>query len=256
MAAAKTAAPTAPKTPRATKPQTGSEIVKALEVAWSAIVKRHPEVPGVLMITGSGLDGMGARWAHFWRERWMDKNDKTTRPELFIAGERLACGAELTLQSMLHEATHAVAFVREEQDTSRQNRYHNGTFRKIAGELGLEYTPESPDSTIGFSAVTLTDAAKVNYAKEIAALDKAIRTYLPGFEGYASGGGDSSNGGGDGAHRIPGAKRVKTTTSPSRNNIKAVCGCETPRIMRMARSTFEVAPITCGECDATFEESV
>ena len=92
-----------------TKRQTGSEIVKALEGVWREIVKRHPELPDVVMITGSGLDGMGAKWAHFWRERWTDKTDKSTRPELFIAGERLACGAKLTVQSMLHEAAHAIA---------------------------------------------------------------------------------------------------------------------------------------------------
>lgn len=234
-----------------TKRQTGSEIVKALEGVWREIVKRHPELPDVVMITGSGLDGMGAKWAHFWRERWTDKTDKSTRPELFIAGERLACGAKLTVQSMLHEAAHALAHVREIQDTSRQGRYHNKEFVKCANELGLDYAHEGPDKVIGFSAVTLTEEGEARYAKVIEKLDTAIKTYLPGFEGYVTTGGDGSNGG-DGAHRIKGVKRTPIA-GPSRNNIKYVCQCETPRIMRMSKKTFEEAPVMCGACGKDFE---
>lgn len=236
---------------KSAKRQSGSEIVKALEGVWTEIVKRNPELPEVVMITGSGLDGMGAKWAHFWRERWTDKTDKSTRPELFIAGERLACGAELTVQSMLHEAAHALAHVREIQDTSRQNRYHNKEFVRCAQELGLDYTHEKPDATIGFSAVTLTEEGKTAYAKVIEKLDTAIKTYLPGFESYVTTGGDGSNGG-DGAHRIKGVKRTPIA-GPSRNNIKYVCQCETPRIMRMSRKTFEEAPVMCGACGKDFE---
>lgn len=249
---AATATKTATRKPRVRKarPQSGSEVVKALEIAWKAIMASNKDVPDVLMITGSGLDLMGAKWAHFWRERWEDKNDKTRRPELFISGERLACGGELTVQSLLHEAAHAIAFVRDEQDTSRQNRYHNKTFVKIANELGLDYQEDAPDSTHGFSAVTLTVEGKAKYASVIKALDTAIKTYLPGFGDLGSGTGGTTGGN---TIRIP---KVKTTTTASRNNIKAVCGCESPRIMRMSRKTFELAEITCGACDKSFEEVV
>lgn len=245
-------APAKPKAPA--RKQTGSEIVKALEAVWAEVVKRHPELPDVVMITGSGLDLMGAKWAHFWRERWTDRADKSTRPEMFIAGERLACGAELTLQSILHEAAHALAFVREENDTSRQNRYHNKTFVKMAEELGLEYAHEGPDTSIGFSAVTLSAEGKAAYAKVIEKLDAAIKIHLPGFEDLGSNA--SGGSGGDGTHRITGIKRTKSAgQGPSRNNGKYVCECETPRILRMAKKTFEVAGITCGACGSEFTES-
>lgn len=237
------------------KRQTGSEIVKVLEAAWREIVKRHPELPEVVIITGSGLGVFGAKWAHFSiGYHWVDKGDHDAkRPEMFIAGERLACGGELTLQSMLHEATHAIAAKREIQDCSRQGRYHNGEFKKIAVELGLEYAPDSPDKTIGFSAVTLTEATKTNYASTIKKLDDAIKTYLPGFEGLGSGSGAS---GGDGAHKIPGTgRRPKAPGTTNTNNVKYVCKCETPRIMRMARSTFEIAGVTCRDCDSDFIEA-
>jgi hypothetical protein len=40
----------------------------------------------------------------------------------------------------MHEATHGVAWTRQIADTSRQGRSHNGRFRAIAEELGLEVT--------------------------------------------------------------------------------------------------------------------
>ena len=254
-----TGTPTEKKTPAKTsKRQTGSQIIKALEDAWAAIRKLNPEVPEVIIITGSGLSGGNSKWAHFWRERWADKmaddNVSDKRPEMFVAGERLACGAELTLQSMLHEAAHAVAYVRDVQDTSRQGRYHNREFVKVANELGLDYMHEGPDKIIGFSAVELTADAKVKYKDLITKLDTAIKVYLDDplvslLTGISTGGGSATGG-----NRI---KRgtVKTTT-PSRNNVKYVCYCEKPRVMRMAPSTFEIASITCNACDQEFHESV
>lgn len=235
--------------------QSGSEIVKALETAYADIRANHPELPDVVWITGSGLDGISGKWAHFWRDRWQDRQDDATesdkRAEMFMAGERLACGAELTLQSMLHEAAHALAAVRELQDTSRQHRYHNKTFVKMAEELGLEYKHETPDTTIGFSAVTLTEDAKVKYADTIKTLDSAIKVILDSPWLSLLTGTTGGEGGGDGAHRMPkGTKR--TTTSTSRNNGKYVCGCETPRILRMAPKTFELAAVECKACGEEF----
>ncbi len=238
--------------------QSGSEIVAALEAAYADIRSNHPELPEVVWITGSGFAG-GSKWAHFWRDRWEDKQaDETAsdkRAEMFMAGERLACGAELTLQSMLHEAAHALAAVREEQDTSRQHRYHNKTFVKMAEELGLEYAHETPDPSIGFSAVTLREETKAKYAATIEKLDNSIKAVLndPLLAALGIVGGANGNGS-DGAHRIPKGLKPKPTAK-SRNNVKYVCQCEKPRVMRMAPKTFELASITCGECGQDFREA-
>ncbi len=241
-------------TPKIAKKQTGSEIVKALEALWTSIRKRHQELPDVVIITGSAISN-GMAWAHFWRERWEDRTDATKRPEMFISGERLAAGAELTLQSMLHEAAHALACVREEQDTSRQGRYHNKIFVRMAEELGLEYSHEGPDSTIGFSAVTLQEQTKALYKAEVEKLDAAIKVYLndPYLVGLATGTNGTSGSGGDGTHRIAKRGTLKPTT-PSRNNVKYVCDCPKPRVMRMAPSTFEIASVICAECEQSFHE--
>lgn len=240
------------------KRQTGSEIIKALEAVYAEIRKNHPELPDAVIITGSGLSGGGGKWAHFWADRWVDRDGSGKRPEIFVAGERLACGAELTVQTMLHECTHALAAVRGEKDTSRQNRYHNRTFVKIAEEMGLEYRRERPDPVIGFSAVELTDEAREKYRDVIKGLDEAIRTYLddpllPMFIGGATGSGDGGDSGDDGAHRIgPARRRTAGATSGSRNNTKYVCDCPEPRIIRVAPKTFDKAPIICGECGSDF----
>src|SRR6266571_146279 len=56
---------------------------------------------------------------------------------MFIAGEGLDRGARGVLGVALHEAAHAAAAVRRIQDTSRQGRYHNVRYRRLAEELGL-----------------------------------------------------------------------------------------------------------------------
>lgn len=257
---------------RTPKRQTGSQVVKCLEDLSAAIVKRHPELPEVVIVTGAGLPH--GKWAHYsigyhWYDRTNgetspegEKTAPAKRPEMFIAGERLACGAMETLQSMMHEYAHALADVRGIQDCSRQGRYHNGEFLACAEELGLSYPytndkgKPSPNSKIGFSAVELTEETKVMYKAEIDKLDAAIKTMIDNplldlYRGPASGGqdGDSGNDG----HRI--GRKLRTPGTPSRNNAKFVCKCDKPRVMRMARSTFEEAPVTCGSCGHDFEEA-
>ena len=61
-----------------------------------------------------------------------------TRGELFMATELVARGAMDMFAVLLHEAAHTIASRRGIKDTSRQGRYHNGRFRMIAGEVGLD----------------------------------------------------------------------------------------------------------------------
>ena len=67
----------------------------------------------------------------------LDLSAARRRPELFVAGECLAEGPRQTLQTMLHEAVHALAHARGVKDTSRGGKYHNKReFVALAGELG------------------------------------------------------------------------------------------------------------------------
>lgn len=207
----------------------GSRIVSALEDTYEAIRRHHPELPDVVIITGSGLDARGLRWGHFARDRWVDALRAGRRPALFVAGERLATGAELTLQTMLHEAGHGLACVRGVKDCTRQGRYHNGRFLAISRELGLDYTHGTPDPTIGYSAVTLTDEACRRYAVPLARLARAITLHLDNplaLLGDPTGGTLGGHGG-----RIGGARRTKGTGGG--RTVRAVCACEPARIIRL-----------------------
>lgn len=233
----------------------GSDVVTALEAVWHAIQRRHPDVPDVVVITGSGLEG-APRWGHFARDRWVsyvveeDDLARARTPELFIAGERLNAGAADTLETLLHEAAHALAHVRGEQDTSRQGRYHNRRFLAIAQELGLTYPHSKPDGTYGFSDTALTDDTRRAYADVMDALDRAITASLElpdwlsalgtGTAGTSGSGGDAPSGGRRGGRAKKGSRLLKAT-----------CACG--RVIRVARSTFEAAVIRCESCHQPFE---
>ena len=229
----------------------GSAVVIKLEKVWNQIRDNHQDLPEVVIVTGSGMIGP-ARWGHFRANGWTERQEKEaavslTLGEMFVAGETLARGATSTLQTMLHEAAHVLAQVREIKDTSRQNRWHNRKFRELAEELGLEYTRESAHPQIGFSQVTLTKKTAEEYAEVIKELDKAIRltVALPEFLRTTDQDGSGEN--------IHGGRRPTTgAPSPSSNNIKATCGCPEPRIIRVSRKVLDGPAITWGWCGTEF----
>lgn len=258
---------------------TGSAIVAALESAWMALQRRHTDLPNVVIITGSGAKT--STWGHHWPERWIEgkpvqgasrrlagapavdagegggvavtegptmAGPRMRRAELFISGERLACGARLTFQTLLHEAAHALAHVRDMKDTSRQGRYHNKTFVAVAESLGLHWPDgREPHKTIGFSAVELRDETAERYADVIEQLDAAISLHLalPLHMGGTVDPGDLA--------ALPKPPRAAGGGGGrDRNNPVAVCQCPEPRKLRMARSTLEKAPVWCGECREEF----
>jgi hypothetical protein len=253
-------APAAQPAPAA--PVTGSAIVAVLEQTWEAIRANHPELPHVVIVTGSGFVG-SPRWAH-WRESgWTEHGrkhedtliDHIRHGEMFVAGEALAKGAAHVVESMLHEGAHALATARQVQDTSRQGRWHNGTFRKLAEELGLAFQGDKADSTHGFSNMLLTPETREKYADLIKELDEAIRATIkiPGFVPQ----GEDGQAGGEFVH---GGKRPKTGTASNTNNLKLTCCCvdeETgdakPRIIRASRKEAERGQMMCGVCREYFE---
>jgi hypothetical protein len=86
-------------------------------------------------VTGIGLSStavhIDAKWGHFGADHWvegcpteegqgtaLDLSTARREPELFVTGECLAEGPRQTLQTMLHEAVHALAHARGVKDTS------------------------------------------------------------------------------------------------------------------------------------------
>src|SRR5215213_5123107 len=209
---------------------TGSGLIAALEQTWADIRRRTPELPEVVVVTGTGLSS-GA---------------------VHVAGECLAEGPRQTLQTMLHEAVHALAHVRGVKDTSRGGKYHNKReFVALAGELGLAWPQgQRPHPVIGFSDVQLTEQTMADYADTLAYLGAAIRLYRDTFRrlGLLGGQGTGHEGGAagqDGDGQQP--------TGKAGERFKVACGCQPPRSFWIRAKQYTPGPITCGVCGQDFQ---
>ncbi|MFD6918305.1 hypothetical protein [Streptomyces virginiae] len=264
----------------------GSRIITALEGAWAAIRAEHPDVPDVVMITGTGRTVESVKWGHFGEKRWTT-GAKTRTHELFAGGELLSLGGRRTMQTLLHEAAHALAHVRNIKDTSSDYRYHNKRFVKLAVELGLQ-GPASPASVIGWSDCQITDAAAARYESVIQALDTASLPYVydawvtanfggtpkpAGGEGENGDGGEAEGGQGEGSQGEGGDDEpTKAKRPPTR--FLVVCGCtklgkngepEAARRIQISRATWEFGredgdedgggALICGRCGQPFRKA-
>ncbi len=248
------------ETQTVTRETTGSAVVKLLERVHERIRQNHPEVPSVVIVTGSGADLMGQKWGHFrprgWMTRVAEEGAATHLDEMFMAGETLAKGARQVLQTMLHESAHALAEKRGEKDTSRQGRWHNRTFVKTAEELGLEYKHGQADKSIGFSAVTLTEETLAEYADLLDELDREIHltVKLPFWLGGAATGGAAGEDGDEDGGEQMGRKPRGGQGGSSSNNVKLTCECAEPNIIRASKKVAAKMVVNCGDCDALFLE--
>lgn len=245
------------QTQNVTRERTGSAVVRLLERVHERIRQNHPEVPEVVIVTGAGIGVFGGKWGHFRPQGWTAKDEAEKAQhihEMFMAGETLAKGSRQVLQTMLHESAHALAEHRGEQDTSRQGRWHNKVFLKTAQELGLEYRKDKANPQIGYSEVVLTDATVDEYRDLLDALDAEIHLMvrLPGWlGGTTSGDGDDEDQGGENMGKAPKTGDPK----PNTNNIKCVCDCEEPNIIRMSRKVLAQGVVRCDECEGLFHEA-
>jgi hypothetical protein len=197
-------------------------LVEAFATTWSAIQKRHPDVPPVVITMASSTTGgpMRGKHGHFGFDRW--QQDETKVSELFVSGEGLQRGAVPVLGTLIHEATHGVAKIRGVQDTSRQGRYHNKQFKALGEELGLEL---ARDASLGWSTTTVPAVTQQAYSRQLAIIEPALVAYRL-------------------AERMP-------TERKSTNLLVAMCQC--PRKIRVARGTLDEAPIVCAKCKKVFD---
>jgi hypothetical protein len=211
------------------RPQ-ASQIVSALEVAWSTIASRHPELPAAMVFIGAGSDRRQGlvKWGHFAALRW--RHEDAALPEVLVAGEGLSRGPEDVLGTLLHEAAHALADVRQIQDTSRGGRYHNRRYLTLAEEVGLVVSQMTP---FGWARTDLRPETAGAYAPELNRLRAALVVHRVS-ERQPEGGASGGEGGGS-----------------SRNLLPASCGCG--RRIRIAPSTLAAGPIVCGVCGGEFE---
>lgn len=218
---------------------TNAQILAALEAAWAEAQGHHPELPAVRLVLASGSErGQYKRRGYHHAKQWK-VGGSDLLAEVMIAGERLADGADQVLCTLLHEGAHALADVRGVQETSRQNRYHNATFRALAEELGCVVVT---CKQIGHRTTGLQAWAADRYAGTVAALEAAIagaHRIKPGVASVAVQGGQEGT---DGGEAKP--PRVKW--------LKGSCDCEEGSLEVKAKPDAEgnLPTLECFECSA------
>jgi len=203
---------------------TSAALIAALEQAWAAIRTRHPEVPAAVVVVGSGSPtkaSQAMKWGHFESHRWQAGTDRL--PEVLISGEGLRRHAPEVFTTLLHEAVHGLADTRGVKDTSRQGRWHNKHFARLAAELGMTTTR---DDKLGYSPCTLTQATDEHYRSVIDTLAAALRAY-----------------------RRPDLLDGNGRTN---NNNGLSCHCDCDRRLRISIKVFDAGPVLCALCGAAF----
>lgn len=213
----------------------GSIITATLGEAWRGIQRRHREVPEAIVIVGPGDCGKLRKWGHFAPGRWKRRAGMTAETkveqvhEVLLAGESLERDPADTLGTLIHEAAHALAAARGIKDTSRGGRYHNGRYRKLAEELGLDVQKAG---RIGWSATTMRPETIAAYEAEIEALRVAQEQTRQARRRWAD----------------------ETDEKPRKGRTTWACGCkgEDARAFAMSRKAMGDAPIVCSRCEEEF----
>ena len=217
---------------KAPKLASNSEVLAVLEQAWNRIQVLHPDVPNCRMVIATG--GQSSRGlvklGHWWAEMWTDANENNVG-EVLIASEHLKDSAEYIFGTVLHEAAHAMGYLRKVRDglapnTSRGGKYHNKVYKALAEELGM--TVERAGS-LGWTNTTVTQETLDVYAPEIKALQDVLKFYK----------------------KTEGGGKKKT----EQRNLKCTCACpgKQKNIIRMSRKLIEKEVIRCDDCGELFK---
>jgi hypothetical protein len=203
-------------------------LIGALDAAWARIRELHPDVPEVVITFASGSIAHGSRsgelLGHFAPGRW--QRGAELLHEFFVSGEHFRAGPHGVLETLLHEATHGLAAVRDIADTSDRGRHHNRRYADLAREIGLDVAYSG--SRRGWNDTALPDATAAQYTAVLRRLGRALTAW-----------------------RHPEPAR-HPDRARSDNGVAAVCGC--PRRIRVAASVLAAGPITCGVCGDDFTE--
>lgn len=211
-------------------------LIEALANAWSKIRSRHPTVPGVVLLAAPAARDRQNVLGHFAALRWRTKaKGEKLFHEVVVVAEHLDRPAEEIMETLLHEAAHAMNFELGVRDCSA-SQYHNKYFRLAARALGLEVTQVQH---YGYALTSLPLGTAKTYEEEINILRVALICRRgPGFLVIGTGGSLPPRDGNDGDGR-----------SSSRSR-KAVCGC--PFIIRVSRKTLDNTTIRCESCGQEF----
>lgn len=208
-----------------------SQVTKTLEVAWQNVRDIHPDVRDAIMVVY--LHPKNDRRGHWAPESWTvagdDKEDGQPEQdhidEVHISSHILSQGGRSIMETIVHEAVHSTARSRKVKDVSRQGRWHNRRFARIAEEFGL--TVER-DAKIGHRTPDLTDEASKTYSESVMWLNDATGNLFQ-------------------------SPQLKDKPTKPANTVKLVCPT-CGRYFRIGRKQFEGGPVGCLPCGVEFEE--
>lgn len=204
-------------------PTSPGPLLHALSDLWERLRIHVPELPPITPTVSPTV-----RRQDHGPERWTEDEDGSVSG-LVMTADVLQGGAELVLQTVLHDAAHLLNWRRGVSDTTMRGVYHNASFLTAAEEVCLEWPADAervkgrgyPDPVVG-------DAARERHAVDLRALEEAIPPLLPHL----------------GMPTSSGTGRVDRLTLR--------CQCKPPRIFRISRTVAAQGPIRCGVCGEDF----
>lgn len=222
--------------------QSSVDLIVALARVWAAVRKRHPDVPGVVLLPAPNPHKDNNVLGHFAALRWSPRKSpgSTLVHEVVVVAEHLNRSPADIVETLLHEAAHAMNFERGIKDCSSTSQYHNQHFKAAAEELGLTV---SQVRHYGFAMTMLLPDTAALYEAETEALAAVLMhrrsiTRAPSAPPGPSPPGNVDNAGDDKEDNKEG--RMK----------KAVCSCGF--IIRASRKVLASTTISCGRCAEPF----
>lgn len=210
-------------------------LIEALTRIWSRIRVHHPDVPGVMLLAAPSSRRDLSVLGHFAPLRWRHKEKGGIHyHEVVVVAEHLDRNPADIVETLLHEAAHALNFARGIKDCT-SSQYHNQRFKSAAEELGLtvEQVPH-----YGFALTGLKPDTISRYEEDIKQLAEVIihraKSVAP------TTGTDTTTGTGEDTD----------DDKPASRNRKATCEC--PFIIRVSKSTLTQTTIRCESCGAVF----
>lgn len=222
------------------KPNEASRIVRVLEDAWCAIQDRYPEVPDVYVTVGKGSHRGGLTLGHFGAFRWFINDDDRGTHELFLAGEGIRRGPVEMLNTLLHEAAHALAAGRGIKDTSRGGRYHNHHFKLLTEELGLDVAQVTVQ---GWASTSVPEKTQREYIDVLAYMEAELTRWRESETPVVW-------------SKVGGTDSVKTVATEPGGTVKMIVACDCDRRIRIASAVLDAGSITCGRCGEEFARRI
>jgi SprT-like family len=214
-------------------------LIAALTNLWNAIRERHDAVPPVVLLPAPSQSRRMNVLGHFAPLRWKapSSGDEGRIHEVVVVAEHLDRGADDILETLLHEAAHAMNFARGVHDCSR-SQYHNERFKCAAEELGLD-VKRVPH--YGFASTTLPKTTAALYQRGVVELHAVLihRRKAVTLPAVPTGGDTPTTSDGE--------------DGPRSRHLKATCAC--PLVIRASRKTLVATTIRCETCGEPFRAS-